>query len=114
MRNIIGSQAFLMERSLSVFTFNELRCRLTPVFQRNNVKKAVLFGSYSKGCPTEKSDVDLLVDSGLHGLKFVGLIEDVREALNGIEVDLFDYAHIQPDSQIEREILDTGVLLYEK
>lgn len=97
-----------------MLTLEEMKYRLSPVFRQNGVKRAVLFGSYGKGCPTEKSDVDLLVDSGLRGLKFVGLIEDVREALNGIEVDLFDTTHIETGSRIEREIHDTGVLLYEE
>ena len=49
----------------TVYTVNEIRTMLSPVFQNYNVKRAVLFGSYSKGLATPKSDIDLLVDSGL-------------------------------------------------
>ena len=77
------------------------------------VRKAVLFGSYGKGTATEKSDVDLLVDSRLRGLHFVGFLDDIQRAL-GKDVDLFDVSHIQPDSLIDREIRQTGVTIYEK
>lgn len=73
----------------------------------------MLFGSYGKGTANEKSDIDLLVDSGLRGLRFVGLINDVQQAV-GKDVDLFDVKHIEAGSQIDREIKDTGVTLYEE
>lgn len=38
--------------------------QLAPVFQKNGVRKAILFGSYAKGTAQPASDVDLWVDSG--------------------------------------------------
>lgn len=55
----------------------------------------------------------LLLDSGLRGLKFVGLIEDVRMALDK-EVDVFDATHIIPNSKISSEISKSGVAIYEE
>ena len=97
----------------AVYTVLQLQDVLAPVFERNGVKKAILFGSYGKGSATEKSDIDLLVDSGLKGLRFVGFQDGVRRVL-GKDVDLFDVSHIEPDSQIDREIQATGVMVYEK
>lgn len=96
-----------------IYSIPELQSILTPIFARYGVKRAVLFGSYGKVSATEKSDVDLLVDSGLRGLRFIGLTEDIRTALHK-EVDLFDVSHIEPHSLIEQEIRDTGVTVYEK
>ena len=96
-----------------VYTVSQLRDILSPVFDRYCVRRAVLFGSYGKGVATERSDVDLLVDSGLHGLRFLGLLDDLQRTV-GKEVDLFDVMHIEADSQIDREIRSTGVTLYEK
>ena len=96
-----------------VYTVPQLRAILSPVFSRYGVCRAVLFGSYGKGTATEKSDVDLLVDSGLRGLKFVGFLDEVQRTV-GKEVDLFDVTHIQAGSRIEREIRDTGITVYEK
>ncbi len=96
----------------TVYTVNEIRTMLSPVFQNYNVKRAVLFGSYSKGLATPKSDIDLLVDSGLKGLRFVGLIGDIRSSLQGKDVDVFDVTHVEKGSLVEREINRTGVEIY--
>lgn len=96
----------------NVYTIEQIRNLLIPVFHRNQVKKAVLFGSYSKGKATEKSDVDIWVDSGLHGLSFFGLLEDVCQVME-CDVDLIDRADVIPGSPIDQEIRRTGVVLYE-
>lgn len=96
-----------------IYTIDDIKSALKPVFTSYNINKAVLFGSYVKGLANEKSDVDLLLDSGLKGLKFVGLIEAVRTALDK-EVDVFDVAHIIPNSKISNEINRDGVLIYKR
>ena len=96
-----------------IYTLNELQSLLLPVFRHHDVRRAVLFGSYGKGKADCRSDVDLLVDSDLRGLRFVGLIEDVRSTLEK-EVDVLDVSHIVKGSEIDSEIKRTGILLYEK
>lgn len=96
-----------------VYTIPQLRDILSPIFGKYDIRKAVLFGSYGKGTASPKSDVDLLVDSGLRGLRFVGFLGDIQNAV-GKDVDLFDVTHIIPDSLIDHEIQQTGVVLYEK
>jgi len=96
-----------------IYTLPQLTSVLTPLFSKYDVRKAVLFGSYGKGNATEKSDIDLLVDSGLRGLRFIGFLDEVQKAV-GKDVDLFDVTHIQTGSEIEREIQQTGVVVYEK
>ena len=91
----------------------EIQRQLAPVFDAYGVHGAILFGSFAKGTARESSDVDLLVDSGLRGLRFVGLIEAVHEALS-LPVDLLDVTHIEAGSPIDREIAATGVKIYEK
>ena len=94
-------------------TVNDVRRMLAPVFDQYGVSKAVLFGSIVKGTATAKSDLDLLVQSDLKGLKFVGLIEAVRQAA-GMPVDVFDVTHIEQGSLIDQEIQAAGVTIYEK
>ena len=98
----------------SIYSLEDIKNKLSPVFLLYNVKSAVLFGSYAKGYATESSDIDLLVDSNLKGLKFFALLEDVKEALDEKEVDLFDVTHIDAGSQIQNEINNTGVRIYER
>lgn len=93
---------------LSVESIKEI---LRPVFKEYNVKNAVLFGSYAKGNATINSDVDICVDSGLKGLKFFGLLEDVVNVLK-LPVDLIDISQIDRDSRVEKEIKNTGVKIY--
>ena len=95
----------------TIYTVPEIRSRLTPVFNQYNIKKAVLFGSYAKGIARLNSDVDILVDSGLKGLQFYGLLEDVVTALEK-NVDLLDIRQIKPNSDRENEISKSGVLIY--
>ena len=96
-----------------VYTIDDINAALQPVFLRHNVKKATPFGSYVKGLANQHSDIDLLLDSGLRGLKFVGLIEEIREVLNK-NVDVFDKTYIIPDSKISSEISKDGVVIYEE
>lgn len=91
----------------------DITTTLTPVFHDYGISRAVLFGSVAKGTATDKSDLDLLVDSNLRGLKFVGFMEAVRRAV-GMPVDILDVAHIEHGSRIDREIHSTGVTIYEK
>lgn len=94
-------------------SIDAIRTTLTPVFRAHDVNRAVLFGSVAKGTATNKSDLDLLVDSDLRGLRFVGLIEDILAAA-GVPVDVFATSHIEQGSLIDREIRATGVTIYEK
>lgn len=96
-----------------IYTVEEIKTVLHPVFSSHSVRKAVLFGSYVKGIANSDSDIDLLLDSGLRGLSFVGLIEDIRTVLDK-EVDVLDVAHIVPHSVISSEIMRDGVTIYEE
>jgi len=96
---------------VDVYDVAEIKEKLAPIFRNNRVKRAVLFGSYAKGEADPRSDVDILVDSGLRGLDFVGLIEFVREALQK-NVELFDIYYVKKGSRIDREINETGVPIY--
>ncbi len=97
----------------TTYSISELKDILSPVFEQYGVSQAILFGSLAKGTSNENSDVDLLVDSHLRGLRFVGLMESIRQAVNR-PVDVFDVAHIEKGSRIDREIRHTGVMIYEK
>lgn len=92
---------------------SEIEDILTPIFDSYSIRRVVLFGLLAKGSAIDKSDIDLLVDSQLKGLSFVGLIEDLRNVLKR-EVDLLEVTHIEKGSPIDREIQLTGIMIYEK
>ena len=97
--------------SYEIYSQSRIKDILAPIFKSHNVKKAILFGSYAKGSATEYSDVDILVDSGLRGLDFFGLLEDVVTSLDK-SVDLIDTSQIVSDSEIASEITRSGVVIY--
>ena len=94
-----------------IYTVTELQDTLSPIFAEYGVRSAVLFGSYSKGQATERSAVDLLVDSGLRGLAFFGLLEGVVSALDA-PVDMIDVSQVEQGSPVELEIKQNGVKIY--
>ena len=90
-----------------------IKDELSPVFKKYDVNSAILFGSYAKENARDNSDVDILVDSGLKGLAFFGLLEDVVNAL-GKPVDLIDVTQVDPNSVVMNEINQKGVMIYGK
>ncbi len=98
-----------------IISINELREKITPILNQHPVEKAILFGSYARGEANSNSDIDLYIDTNgeLKGLDFVGLLETLVDTL-GIDVDLIDKKHIEPNSLIILEIEEDGMTLYEK
>ena len=98
-----------------VYTTNEIKERLLPVFDAVPVDKAILFGSYAKGNPTRASDIDIFIDSKgkIRGIDFFGVLEDITEILK-IPVDLIEASQIIDGGRVQREIAETGVVIYER
>ena len=94
-----------------IYTHQQIKAILQPIFMDYNIKKAVLFGSYAKGLAKQYSDIDILVDSGLKGLAFFGLLEDVTTSLDKV-VDMIDISQLEKNSEIDKEIERSGILIY--
>ena len=101
--------------SNKIYSIDELKTILAKILKDTVVEKAILFGSYAKNCPTETSDIDLIIDSNgkLLNINFYGLLEELVEQLNK-NIDLFEIREIQKDSDIYKNIQKEGVVLYEK
>ena len=98
-----------------IYTIAQIKDKLLPIFKTEPVYRAILFGSYATGEATEKSDVDIIIDS--HGelvnMHFYGVLEDIAVALEK-KIDLIELVEISPNSPIFGEIQENGVLLYER
>lgn len=97
----------------STYSISSIRTKLRPIFKAHGVRSAILFGSYAKGNAVNNSDIDILVDSGLKGLAFFGLLEDIVTVL-GKNVDLLDTSQVIPNSLVDIEIAKSGILIYEQ
>ncbi len=75
----------------------ELNEKITPILKKYSVKRAGLFGSYTRGEQKENSDIDILVEieEDISLLDFIGLKLELEDAL-GIKVDLVEYCTIKP------------------
>ena len=78
---------------------------------KSQVDFCYLFGSYAKGYATETSDVDLCVSTSLTGFAFVGLNEDIRNALHK-KVDLIRLNHLADNQDLLFETMKDGIEIY--
>ena len=98
-----------------IYTTNEIKEKLLPIFNENPISKAILFGSYAKGNPKPSSDIDILIDSKgkIKGIDFFGVLDSVAEALK-VPVDLIEASQVSSGSKAEKEIKETGIVIYER
>ncbi|MBE6748427.1 MAG: helix-turn-helix domain-containing protein [Ruminococcaceae bacterium] len=94
-----------------ILSLEEIREICMSVLSNYPVEYCYLFGSYAKGKATATSDVDLLVCTTLSGLKFYGLVEELREALKK-KVDVLDQKQLIDNLELINEILKDGIKIY--
>lgn len=56
--------------------------KCTEIFKNYDVHFCYLFGSYAKASAKPASDIDLLISSNVTGLKFFGMVEELRTQLH--------------------------------
>ena len=97
-----------------MLTIQEIVERLVPVFEANGIQTAILFGSYAKGTATDLSDIDLIIvtTDRPRGLHAIGIKSCIGNALP-VPVDVFFQFELIPDGRAEREVKETGVVIYE-
>ena len=101
--------------SEKIYTIEEIKQILKELLKNEPVYRVILFGSYAKNKATKKSDIDLLIDTKatLRGFALLKLICMIEEKLQK-NVDGFEEYEIIRDSLIDKEIKETGVVVYEK
>ena len=99
----------------SIFSINEIKTILFPVFETVPVYRAILFGSYAKGSPTDKSDIDIVIDSKgeLLNMDFYGVLEDITTRL-GKRVDLFEITELKNNAAMQSVVEREGIVLYDR
>lgn len=101
--------------SEKIYTIDEIKKILKEFLKDKPVYQVILFGSYAKNEATKESDVDLIIDtnSKLKGFALLKLICQIEEKLKK-NIDGFEKYEIIEDSSIDKEIKETGVVVYEK
>ena len=94
-------------------SFLSIKEKVKSVASNYDIEKIYLYGSYAKGKANLMSDIDLFMISNIDGLDYFGLIEKLRSSLNKT-ADLLSNKTVNKDSNIEKEIMRTGILIYER
>ena len=94
-----------------VLDIEEIRRKCTQVFEKYDINFCYLFGSYAKHKAVPTSDVDLLISANVKGLKFYGLVEEIRNALHK-KVDVLDINQLKDNLELTEEILKEGVKIF--
>lgn len=79
------------------------------------VYSAILFGSYARDSQTDKSDIDIVIDSRgeLINIDFYGVLEDITNLL-GKCVDLFEITELKNNTAMKSLIEQEGIVLYDR
>lgn len=88
-----------------------IKQKCEEVFEKYDVNFCYLFGSYAKEKAKPTSDVDLLISVNVKGLKFYGLVEEIRTALHK-KVDVLDINQLKDNLELIQEILKDGIKIY--
>lgn len=97
-----------------LLTIEQIKEKVTNLFEteyKGKIDFCYLFGFYAKGLAHEKSDVDLYVSSSLTGLRFVGLIERLRQTLHK-KVDLIRSSELNNNVELANEIMKNGIKIF--
>ncbi len=94
-----------------ILTLEEIKKICVGILSKYPIEYCYLFGSYAKGKANPSSDVDLLICTSLSGLKFFGLVEELREKLKK-RVDVLDQKQITNNFELTNEILKDGIKIF--
>ena len=97
-----------------MLTINEIKETITRLVKDYPISRVILFGSYARGDATERSDVDLIIDSEgrLSALEFFGIVGIIVETIP-ISVDVFELDEVKKPSKMFDQIRSEGVVIYE-
>ena len=104
-----ADQKLRKETKKSNKEIEKIKPKIIAILKRNNVKRAGIFGSYSRGDQTKNSDIDMVVeikDKNMSLLGFIGLKLKLEDTLKK-KVDLVEYSAIKPI--IKKHILEEEI-----
>ena len=78
--------------------FEEIKLKITKILKKNKVKRAGIFGSFSRGKQKKNSDIDIAVKIEDNNMSLFGFIRLIRLLENALKrkVDLVEYSAIKP------------------
>jgi len=105
------SQINPIDEEHGIVDLEYIKRKCSEVFDKYKINFCYLFGSYAKGKAKDDSDVDLLISTEIKGLKFFGLVEEIRNSLHK-KVDVIEVAGLKDNVELLEEILKDGIKIY--
>ncbi len=102
-----------IDETHGILSLEEIIGACNNILPDYEIEYAYLFGSYAKGMATATSDIDLLVSSGVKGLRFYGLVEKLREQLHK-KLDVLTPDQLNNNQVLLEDILKDGIKVYGK
>ena len=101
-----------MER---VYSVDEIKQRLNPVFADYSIYKATLFGSYARGEARTNSDLDIITDSHgeMQGVEFFAMWSDAEDSVEK-RIDMIELVDLREGTSIFDNVKNEGVVIYER
>ncbi|MBE0700798.1 MAG: helix-turn-helix domain-containing protein [Acholeplasmataceae bacterium] len=106
------NQHGIITETKGIYEIEQIKEALLPLTVKYDIRLIILHGSYCKGKQEPQSDIDLVIDGNIKGMKFFGLLEDVTNALVK-PVDLIHLSQINKNSEIYENVMK-GITLYER
>ena len=100
-----------VDETHGILKLEKIKKLSSSVLSKYPVEYAYLFGSYAKDKATESSDIDLLIATSITGMKFFGLIEDLRQELRK-KVEVITLSSLEDNHELLHEILKDGIKIY--
>jgi len=104
----------LINKQNKVLTYLEIKKAVKEVASKHDIKRVYLFGSYAKGLATPNSDIDLYMETNIKDMTHFEIAEEFRQRLLDKKVELFSPMLVIKNSRIDKEIKESGILLYER
>ena len=101
----------VLDEEHGILEIDDIKKIVDNIFSKYNINFCYLFGSYAKNKATPQSDIDLLIDTGLTGLDFFGLIEELRQALHK-KINLLKINQLDNNQELLKEVLKDGIKIY--
>jgi predicted nucleotidyltransferase len=98
-----------------VYSINEIKQRLEPIFAAYPVYKATLFGSYARGDADSLSDLDIVADSRgeISGVQFFAMWARAEDSVEK-RIDMVELVEVRKESPIFENIQREGVVIYDR
>lgn len=93
-------------------TINELRQALYPVFQKNGVTRAVAYQKKDTAMSSVENDIILMIESGLKGIDFCVLLDEIHSAAENRFLSVVDIQHFKQWSEIDNNLALEGAEIY--